>query len=70
MSQGSTPEREMPATNLRLSPELINEYVDRAHQMRSEALWKALRQLIWAPRRLLEHVVATRRKSPGTTAYS
>lgn len=70
MSNRSNPKLEVPATSLELSPEIINGYIAQAHQMRSEELGKALQRLISAPRRLVEHILASHRKTPGKTAFS
>ncbi len=58
------------ATSPELTPELINLYIDRAHQMRSEEVTKALTAVFSAPRRFLEHLLSQRRKPADKTVFS
>ncbi|MCB1955614.1 MAG: hypothetical protein KDG55_08055 [Rhodocyclaceae bacterium] len=70
MSTRPNPKVEARATSPQLTPELINLYIDRAHQLRSEELGNTLARAFSAPRRLLEHFFSQRRKPASKTVYS
>ncbi|MCB1887029.1 MAG: hypothetical protein KDH20_05460 [Rhodocyclaceae bacterium] len=70
MSNRPNPTVEARATSPELTPECINSYIVRAHQMRSEELSRAFAAAFSAPRRLLERFLARRRKPATRTVYS